>query len=69
MYRKRRLKNVYGLSEKQMAKCKDIYRDEDGYWAILADGYRLSGYFSEHIIHEDTLKEFRKAFRCIKEEK
>lgn len=56
---------MFGLSKKQMEKCKDIYKDDDGYWAILKDGYKLVGYFSEHIIHEDTAKEFRRCFKYI----
>ena len=56
---------MFGLTEKQMAKCKDLFKDEDGYWAFLKEGYVLKGYFSQHVIHEDTLAEFKKCFKYI----
>ena len=33
---------MFGLTKAQIAKCKDIYKDEDGYWAILKGEYVLS---------------------------
>lgn len=40
----------------------DIYRDDDGIWVTLADGwcYDQQG---QHIIHEDTKTEVMKAIR------
>ena len=49
-----------------MAKCKDIYKDEDGYWAILKPEYILDGYYAFGVIHEDTQAEFRSAFKLIR---
>lgn len=45
-----------------------IYKDEDGYWAYIENGYRVENYFSEHTIHEDTLMEFKRIFKYIVKE-
>jgi hypothetical protein len=39
---------------------KEIYKDDDGYWVILNDGFYAAGYgpYDEfHTIHEDTVSE------------
>lgn len=39
-------------------RVKDVYRDEDGYWIILAASWKCpDGYAGERTIHEDTAKE------------
>lgn len=58
--------NMFGLTNRQIAKCKDIYKDEDGYWAILKHEYVLDGYYALRVIHEDTQTEFRRVFKLIK---
>ena len=45
-----------------------IYQDEDGYWAYVENGYKIKDYYTEHTIHEDTLKEFRRIFKQIVKE-
>lgn len=57
---------MFGLTKNQQEKCQDVYKDQDGYWAMLKPEYRLVGYFSDRIIHEDTLKEFKECFKHIK---
>jgi hypothetical protein len=44
---------------------KDIYRDEDGYWAYIENGYKIDNYYTEHTIHEDTLREFLQIFKYV----
>lgn len=46
---------------------KDIYRDDDGFWATLnCNGqYILKNYLSDYTIHEDNLKEFLSKFKLI----
>ena len=39
---------------------RDAYHDEDGYWVHLNDGWHLENYFSDHIVHEDTVSELKK---------
>ena len=53
------------IAKKYQPAIKDIYKDEDGYWCQLdPDGaYRLDGYYSEHIVHEDTMKEIKAVLR------
>lgn len=46
-----------------------IYKDEDGYWAYVGNGYHCVGYFAEHVIHEDTITLFRSMFKYIVEDK
>lgn len=60
---------MFGLTGAQVAKCKDIYKDDDGYWAILKDDYVLEGYYAYGVIHEDSQKSFRAAFNLIKRKK
>ena len=43
----------------------NIYKDEDGYWAYIENGYKVENYFAEHIIHEDTLAEFKRVFTKV----
>lgn len=57
---------MFGLTKAQIAKCKDIYKDEDGYWAILKGEYVLEDYYALGVIHEDTQKAFKAAFNLIK---
>lgn len=39
-------------------RVKEAYRDEDGFWIILAKNWRCpNGYPGEKTIHEDTTKE------------
>lgn len=57
---------MFGLTKAQQNKCKDVYKDDDGYWAILKPEFVLVGYYSERTIHEDTSSEFREAFKLIK---
>jgi hypothetical protein len=45
-----------------------IYKDDDGYWAYIENGYVVRNYFSEHTIHEDTLTEFKRIFKYIEKE-
>lgn len=45
-----------------------IYQDEDGYWAYIENGYKIENYFSEHAIHEDTLREFKRIFKQVVKE-
>lgn len=47
---------------------RDAYHDEDGYWMYLADGWKLKGYFSDHVIHEDTVAQLRKTIKLIVKE-
>ena len=48
---------------------RDCYHDEDGYWLVLNDGWHLEGYaWSDHMIHEDTMAEFKEAAKCIRKD-
>lgn len=33
----------------------DFYKDCDGYWLTVGNGYALEGYYSEQVIHEDSI--------------
>lgn len=46
----------------------DIYHDSDGYWCYIENGYHIDGYYAEHTIHEDTLKEFKRIFKQIEKD-
>lgn len=43
------------------------WRDEDGYWVTLKDGWR-DGIMDTHVIHTDTIKELREEARLIYKE-
>ena len=45
-----------------------IYKDEDGYWVYIENGYKVENYFVEHTIHEDTLAEFKRVFKQVVKE-
>lgn len=45
-----------------------IYKDEDGYWAYIGNGYKVKDYFADHVIHEDTVTMFKKVFKQIVKE-
>ena len=47
---------------------KSIYKDEDGFWAYIGNGYKIDNYFSEHTIHEDTLTECKRIFKQVVKE-
>lgn len=46
----------------------DIYKDEDGFWAYIENGYKVKDYYTEHTIHEDTLTEFKRVFASVVKE-
>lgn len=56
------------IPKKYHASITSIYRDEDGFWAHIGNGYKVEGYYSEHTIHEDTLTEFKRIFKQIVKE-
>ena len=64
-------KNMILLSKipkKYHEAIKSIYKDEDGFWAYIENGYKIDNYFSEHTIHEDTLTEFKRIFKQVVKE-
>ena len=44
----------------------DAYRDSDGYWIRLKDGWHVEAYSAEQTIHEDTISELRKVISRIR---
>ena len=46
---------------------KDIYRDSDGYWVILRQGW-TDGIMGSHVIHTNTVTELRNEARLIEKE-
>ena len=64
-------KNINLLSKipkKYHEAINSIYKDEDGFWAYIGNGYNVKNYYSEHTIHEDTLTEFQRIFKYIVKE-
>ena len=57
---------MYGLTKKQMSMCKDVWKDSDGYWAVLVSGFVNQD--GGHTIHEDDLKHFHAEFKRIRKE-
>lgn len=56
------------IPKKYHPAIKDIYTDEDGFWAYIENGYKVKDYYAEHTIHEDTLTEFKRVFRKVVKE-
>ncbi len=56
------------IPKKYHPAIKDIYRDEDGFWAYIENGYKVKDYYTEHTIHEDTLTEFKRVFASVVKE-
>lgn len=46
------------VPKKYYSSIRDFYKDSEGYWLCLkADGdYIFENYFSEHTIHENTIR-------------
>ena len=57
------------IPKKYHAAITSIYEDEDGFWAYIRNGYKVINYYSEHIIHEDTLTEFIQIFKQVVKDK
>jgi len=58
------------IPDKYKPAIDDIFRDEDGIWIYLKQGYYADGmgcYNECQIIHEDTIKELLYQVRLIKE--
>lgn len=47
----------------------DAWHDNDGYWVILRDGWRIDNYRREYSIHEDTLAEITAVAKNIVKDK
>lgn len=47
---------------------REAYRDDDGYWICLKDGW-VDGIIGTHVIHTDTVAELREEARLIEKEK
>lgn len=48
------------IPQKKREAVVDAFKDSDGYWIFLRDGWEASNMDSGcHIIHEDTIKELR----------
>lgn len=63
-------KYINKLKKEYRPFIKEFYRDSDGWWIQLDSKgpYILDGYYSQFVIHEDTLKEALEQFReCIAE--
>lgn len=57
------------LPKKYQKAVKDFYKDQDGYWLTLREGYYLDGYDAEKTIHEDTKAEILTVLReCLRAE-
>ena len=56
------------IPKKYHPAIKDIYKDEDGFWAYIENGYKVKDYYTEHTIHEDTLTEFKRVFASVVKE-
>lgn len=56
------------ISKRYHKAIKNIYKDEDGFWAYIGNGYKIDNYFSKHTIHEDTLTEFKRIFKQVVKE-
>lgn len=56
------------IPKKYHKAIKAIYKDCDGYWAHIGNGYKVEDYLAEHTIHEDTLIGFKQVFRHITKE-
>lgn len=56
------------IPKKYHPAIKDIYKDEDGFWAYIENGYKVKDYYTEHTIHEDTLTEFKRVFAKVVKE-
>lgn len=56
------------IPKKYHPAIKDIYKDEDGFWAYIENGYKIKDYYTEHTIHEDTLTEFKRVFASVVKE-
>ena len=64
-------KNINLLSKipkKYHEAITSIYKDEDGFWAYIGNGYKVKDYYAEHTIHEYTLTEFKRIFKYIVKE-
>lgn len=64
-------KNINLLSKipkKYHEAINSIYKDEDGFWAYIGNGYKVENYYAEHTIHEYTLTEFKRIFKYIVKE-
>ena len=46
----------------------DIFKDSDGYWIFLKDGW-LDSVNQCHVIHTDTIAELKEEIRLIEKEK
>ena len=57
------------IPKKYHVAITSIYKDEDGFWAYIENGYKVKNYYSEHTIHEDTLSEFKRVFKNIAKER
>lgn len=56
------------IPKKYHVAITSIYKDDDGFWAYIGNGYKVEKYFAEHTIHEDTLTEFKRIFKQIVKE-
>lgn len=56
------------IPKKYHPAIKDIYKDEDGFWAYIENGYKVKNYYTEHTIHEDTLTEFKRVLASVVKE-
>lgn len=57
---------MFGLTKKQLSMCKDVWKDSDGYWAMLKPEFVTQD--GGHTIHEDDLQHFRKEFKLVRKE-
>lgn len=53
------------IPESKKPAIKDAYRDSDGYWITLKEGWKVRDYYSERTIHEDSIKELRPIIKDI----
>lgn len=53
------------IPESKKAAIKDAYRDCDGYWITLNEGWKVKDYCAERTIHEDTIKDIRTVIKDI----
>lgn len=57
---------MFGLTKKQMAMCKDVWKDCDGYWAMLKPEFVTQD--GGNTIHEDDVKHLRQEFNLVRKE-
>lgn len=57
------------IPKKHKNAVADFYKDCDGYWLKLRDGYIMEDYYAARVIHEDTIKDTLAVLRqCVTKE-